>query len=406
VLFLIARLPGDYESASIAAISLADLKRKILLDRVGMHPRFVTGGYLTYVSKGTLFAVPFDSDRLEVRGQAKPILESIVNQPSMGYAQIDFSRDGTLLYRKGRQDMFRKLAWVGRTGETEPLSASPSPYTTQPRISPDGNRVAVIVFDGPNASIWVYDWKRGNRIRIPGPPNAYSFPAWTSDGRYLLLHGHGGLYLARADAAKDPKLFIKGGAVIAGAMAGDGSRLPFYEWDSSGNAAIQTVAMKYDSGEPSAGEPQMFLKVKTGVPSPAFSPDGRWLAYMDAESGSNQIYVRAYPDRGEKWQISNDGGSEPVWSQTRHELLYQDEGGRVMAASYTIHGASFVPDKPHPWSPVRLATMGLTQAFDLAPGGDRLLALLPADNPESREMLKHMSLMLNFPDELRRRMQK
>src|SRR5262249_39811011 len=83
VLFLIARVPGDYESASITVITLADRKMKMLLDRVGMHPRFVTGGYLTYVSKGTLFAVPFDSDRLEVRGQAKPILESIVNQPSL-----------------------------------------------------------------------------------------------------------------------------------------------------------------------------------------------------------------------------------------------------------------------------------------------------------------------------------
>jgi serine/threonine-protein kinase len=164
--------------------------------------------------------------------------------------------------------------------------------------------------------------------------------------------------------------------------------------------------MKYDSGEPKAGAPEMFLQVKTSVPSPAFSPDGRWLAYMDAESGSNQIYVRAYPDRGEKWPISSNGGSEPVWSQTSHELLYQSEDGRVMAASYAIHGASFVPGKPRLWSPVQLATVGLTQAFDLAPDGERLVALLPAATPESRETLTHITLMLNFPDELLRRMRK
>jgi serine/threonine-protein kinase len=262
-----------------------------------------------------------------------------------------------------------------------------------------------MVTEGPNASIWIYDWKRGTKIRIPGPSNAYSFPVWTADGRYLLLQGPGGLYWARADAAKDPQLFIKGGAVTAGAMTRDGSRLPYYEWNSSGNAVINTVTIKYDSGEPKAGKPEMFLQVKTNMPSPTLSPDGRWLAYMDAESGSNQVYVRAYPDRGEKWQISDNGGSHPVWSRTRPELLYEGDDGRIMAVTYTIRGASFVPDKPRPWNPVRLATMG-SLALDLVPDGERVVALLPADAPESRETLKHVTLMLNFPDEFRRRLQK
>jgi serine/threonine-protein kinase len=76
-----------------------------------------------------------------------------------------------------------------------------------------------------------------------------------------------------------------------------------------------------------------------------------------------------------------------------------------MAVTYTIRGASFVPDKPRPWNPVRLATMG-SLAFDLVPDGERVVALLPADAPESRETLKHVTLMLNFPDEFRRRLQK
>ena len=406
VLFLIARVPGYYEGASMAVMSLADHKKKILLDRVGMHPRYVAGGYLTYVSKGTMFAVPFDSDRLEVRGPAKPILESVASHPAIGYAQADFSRDGMLLYRKGRTEGVRALAWVDRAGKVESVLAAPSLYTIQPRVSPDGERVAAMVIDGPNASIWVYDWKSGRKIRVPGPSNAYSWPTWTADGRYLLLQGAGGLYWARADAAKDPQLFIKGGGVIAGAMAGDGSRLPFYEMNSSGDAVIRTVTMKYDSGEPKAGEPEMFLEVKTGSPSPAFSPDGRWLAYMDAESGSNQIYVRAYPDRGARRQVSNNGGSMPVWSRTKPELLYQSEDGRAMAVSYSIRSGSFVPEKPRPWTPRQLAIIGLTSTFDLAPNGERVVALLPADTPEPRETLRHVTLMLNFPDELRRRMQK
>jgi eukaryotic-like serine/threonine-protein kinase len=405
VLFLIDRLPSDYEGASIGVLSLADRKRKILRDRVGMYPRYVAG-YLTYVSNDTLFAVPFDSDRLEIRGQAKPVLERIRSQPAIGYAQVDFSRNGTLLYRKERSAEIGTLAWVDRAGKAAPLLAAPSLHTLQARVSPDGDRVATMVIEGPGASIWVYDLKRGTRIRIPGPSNAYSFPEWTADGRYLLLQGAGGLYWARADGAKDPQLFIRGGAVVAGKMADDGGRLPFYEWNSSGDAVIRTVTMKYDSGEPKAGEPEMFLQVKTGSPTPAFSPDGRWLAYTDAESGRNQLYVRAYPDHGAKWQVSNDGGSGAVWSRTSPELLYQDENGRLMAASYTTSPGSFVPEKPRLWTARRLANMGFARNFDLAPDGQRVASLLPANTPESRETLRHVTVVLNFPDELRRRMEK
>src|SRR5262249_54450557 len=84
VLFLIARVPSDYENGSIAVMSLADRKKKILLDRVGMYPRYVTGGYLTYVSKGTLFAVPFDPERLEVRAPRRPALGGMVADRRFG----------------------------------------------------------------------------------------------------------------------------------------------------------------------------------------------------------------------------------------------------------------------------------------------------------------------------------
>ena len=90
-----------------------------------MYPRYVPG-YLTYVSKGTLFAAPFDSDSLEVRGSAKPILESIGTSPALGYAQVDFSRNGMLLYRKGRTEGLRTLAWLDRAGNAESLLAEPA----------------------------------------------------------------------------------------------------------------------------------------------------------------------------------------------------------------------------------------------------------------------------------------
>ena len=95
-----------------------------------------------------------------------------------------------------------------------------------------------------------------------------------------------------------------------------------------------------------AGEPQLFLKTSTVDVLAAFSPDGRWLAYGDAEAGSYEVYVRAFPDKGYRVQISNAGGLMPVWSRNGHELFYRTEDQRIMVANYTVKGGTFVADKP------------------------------------------------------------
>jgi serine/threonine-protein kinase len=117
-------VPGDYESASIGVLSLSDRKRKTLLPYAGMYPQYVAGGYVTYISKGTLFAAPFDVDRLEILAQAKPVVEGVVTQRSLGYAQIDFSHSGTWLYRQGRADVVGTLSWINRLGTAEPVLGS------------------------------------------------------------------------------------------------------------------------------------------------------------------------------------------------------------------------------------------------------------------------------------------
>ena len=91
----------------------------------------------------------------------------------------------------------------------------------------------------------------------------------------------------------------------------------------------------------------------------------------------------------------------PVWSRGSPELLYLGEDGRVMAAAYSIRAGSFVPEKPHLWTPRRLVTFGLTSTFDLAPNGQRIACLLPGDTPEPAETLRHVMMVLNFFGELR-----
>ena len=99
-----------------------------------------------------------------------------------------------------------------------------------------------------------------------------------------------------------------------------------------------TVPVEGGSGKPRAGKPELFLQVQSLNPYPAFSPDGRWLTYATAENGIYEVCVRAFPDRGTQWQISNNGGIFPMWSKSGKELFYRTLDQRIMVANYMVKG--------------------------------------------------------------------
>ena len=103
--------------------------------------------------------------------------------------------------------------------------------------------------------------------------------------------------------------------------------------------------MESDGAGLRAGKPELFVQSPFDERHPTFSPDGRWLAYDSNESGNFQVYVRAFPDKGGKWQISNGNGLYPVWSRNGHELFFRNEDNQIMVASYSVKGDSFVADK-------------------------------------------------------------
>lgn len=136
-----------------------------------------------------------------------------------------------------------------------------------------------------------------------------------------------------------------------------------------------------------------------------FSPDGHWIAYTSDESGSHQIYVRAFPDNESKWQISNEGGVYPKFSLTGHDLFYRNEdSSKIFAVNYTAKGDSFIADKPRVWLEKQLADAQLAYSnYDVAPDGKRILALIPVDTPEAQQSQSHVVFLENFFDELKRK---
>jgi Tol biopolymer transport system component len=393
------------DQISIEVLTLADHHRKIVA-RGGNSPRYLPtsarAGHLVYFNKATLFAIPFNLDTLETHGTAVPLLDDVAYEPRFGTAQFDISRTGTFVYRRasGGASAMVTLQWMDPAGKKEPLLVNPGAYRN-PRLSPDGTRIALSIAAGGNQDVWVYGLQRDTMTRLTFGGAYYEFPTWSPDGRYVLFSSVGnGIVQARADGAGRPQpLTPSQTSQVPWSFTPDGKRLAYFE--TVGNPQIWTVPLDDHGGQLTAGTPEPFLKSNSSDVDPVFSPDGRRLAYQSNESGKNEIYVRAFPPtssgQGGKWQISNSGGTVPRWSPNGRELLYQS-GDQIMASSYTVKGDAFMAEKPRVW----IAKLGGTQ-WDLAPDGKRMAVLTPVQSAQEPTQEHEVVFLEHFFDELRRR---
>jgi Tol biopolymer transport system component len=212
------------------------------------------------------------------------------------------------------------------------------------------------------------------------------------------------MLVTRSDGAGKPQSLTQSKNIqYPWSLKPDGKLLAFME-QSSGTFHLWTTPLEGDGAELRAGKPEVFLQTAADERYPCLSPDGRWMAYSSNESGTYQIYVRAFPDKGGKWQISNEGGAYPMWSHNGRELFFENLDNRIMVASYAVKGDSFVADKPKKWSEKQLA--GLVNSgrnIDLAPDGKRVVALMPVETAEGQKAQNHVIFLENFFDEVRRR---
>ena len=208
----------------------------------------------------------------------------------------------------------------------------------------------------------------------------------------------------RADGASTPQPFMQSkSAQFPWSFSPDGTRLAYADFPEGGVGDIWTVPVENDSAGLKAGTPEVFLKTPANELYPAFAPDGRWIAYRSDESGTDEIYVRAFPDTGGKWIISNGGGILAVWSRNGRELFYRTADQRIMVVTYTVKGDVFLADRPRLWTEKRLAETSATQNLDIAPDGKRFVALMPVTSLDAQRAATHVIFLQNFTDEIRRR---
>jgi serine/threonine-protein kinase len=289
------------------------------------------------------------------------------------------------------------------SGKTAPLITQQGEYH-HPRFSPDGKRLAYVLGNGKGVDLWVYDLERKTPTQLTftnlGTGNHEL--AWAPDSNHLVYGDASSLWWIRADGAGQPRrLLDKADFPRPYSFAPDG-RLAF----SAGPALPDVWTMPLDvtdPEQPKPGKAEPFLADPRIVEvDPAFSPDGKFLAYASNESGSEQIFVRSFPGPGGKWKISTDGGKFPVWSRTAQDLLFLGGDDRIMTVNYSIQHGSFSAGRPRAWSPIQVRRTGVGQNFDLSPDGQRIAAFERPAVVETAGSL-HATFLLNFFDELRRR---
>jgi Tol biopolymer transport system component/tRNA A-37 threonylcarbamoyl transferase component Bud32 len=411
VLFMGNQTTGTFDDSSIEVLSLKTGQVKVVL-RGGYFGRYLPGGYLIYIHERTLFGVPFDLNRLEVRGTPAPLQADVAVNSNTAGGQMDFSRNGTLVYLSGKSSTGTwTIAWLDRDGKTQPLLAAPGIYF-QPRFSPDGKRLA---FSTNTTGIEIYDWGRGTRERLNSTAQATSLePVWTPDGKHIIFESLSpsdfSLQWIRADGGGEAQqLWESKNRLIPYSFSPDGKRLAFSERTAKAESDLWTLPLDTSEPEhPKPGKPELFLGTPFAEEDPAFSPDGRWIAYASTESGRSEVYVRPFPAGGPsglgRSTISTGGGRFPIWSRDGLELFYLGQDNRIMSAAYAAKGDSFTAGKPRPWSNTQLFDIGLAN-LDLAPDGKRFVvaAAPPADSTGILKGSVHVTFLLNFFDELRRR---
>jgi serine/threonine-protein kinase len=404
VLYTSISKAAAYNDANLVVERLPGGARTIV-QRGGYHGRYLPSGHLVYVHDGTLFATPFNLDRLEVTGPPVRALEGIRSNSITGGAQFTVSSNGTLLYLPGQMTgAGTPLHWMDRDGKTTPLRSTPANWMNV-AFSPDGRRLAADIRDG-SSDIWLLDVARDMLTRLTTDRGG-AHPAWTADGRRIAFAvggdtSAGNLYWQRADGAGEAqRLTTSPKAQRPFSWHPGGKFLAFDEETTRANVDVMILPLEGDEAAGwTPGTPTPFLHSPAMETDPMFSPDGRWLAYTSNESGTFEVYVRPFPGPGGKTQISSGGGSFPMWSRTKREIVYGADG-RLMVAAFTVDGDTFSAGKPALWSEGHYLMRGASRPFDLHPDGARV-ALLPALQTSSGARPDKVFLFSNFFDELRR----
>jgi eukaryotic-like serine/threonine-protein kinase len=413
--------PERWDKAQIAVQSIGDANRTVLV-RGGSDGYYIAAtGHLVYAVGDTLLAVALDITRREVRGGPMPVVEHVTRAPGTavqsGVAQFAVSSTGVLAYipnGTGTASGPKTLALADRNGATKRLELPPRAYV-HPRLSPDGGQLTVGTDDGKEATVWVYDLKAGGTLRRLTFGGRNLYPIWSADGRWITFQsdrdGAGGMFRQLADGSGGAERLTTSEDRTQQqpeSWSPDGLTLSF-DFVRGANQGVWTMAMSGDRA------PKPFVdSPNTTEKHSAFSPNGRWLAYMASSLRGDlatDVFVESFPaaaNGGNKYQISGaEGGRTPAWSRDGRELFYHQQWqNRLIVVNvqtesgFSVRGAATT-------LPIGGTIHPIAQRnYDVTPDGKQLLVVLPpptAQGESAKPPAQQINVVVNWLEELKAR---
>ena len=371
-------LPDGKTIVHSSGSSSSSVPRLVVMDLAGdfveyeplvAMPLGLIGDQLVYVSPtGGLMAVRFDPQARRPVGEPVQLDDGVLVDPTAG-AKASLSPSGTLAYLRGRAQFQPVIATPG-TNAIAPLIPEPGTYST-PRFSPDGGRVAITVFSTNATDIYIYDIARNTFTRLT-TEGANLRPEWTSDGKYVVfLSTRGsstGIWRRAADGSGEAELVYQPEYEPFEAIVS-----PDQKW-----LLIRTApGAKYsrDILAVSLTGDKTLTPIVTGPYTeslPRLSPNGKWLVYQSNETGRFEIYVRPFPGSGARVQVSDNGGTEPLWGHSGRSLYYRGPVGEIIEVAVTSD-AGFSIGKRSVVLNGEYLTDSSHQNYDVAPNGRFLM---------------------------------
>lgn len=322
----LARPTGNSEGAEVRIASIDGANTAVV--SVGLQGTtgavFVPPSGLAYIKSRTLYVQAFDLAQGIVTGNPAVVARDVYENALSGLGSVSASATGVLAYRS---EIFPQQAfvWLDRVGRTIQEFPKRDSFTNFD-LSPDGTRVAVTVrrpAAAPN-ELWLLDLSRGIATDISEKGLAHSDATWSPDGERLAFRlgnrvvtraVNGGPLTTILDRLAYPETWSPDGRyIVMGAPAQLNDQYELWAVDVTGSS-----------------KPQVLIAGTSGLDEPRFSPDGRWLAFNNLESGrATQIYVTPFPPTGERYQLSVGGGTQPRWRADGRELYYLAADGAVM----------------------------------------------------------------------------
>ena len=385
---------GGSEFGGIGVLSI-ESNEVIMVSAHGSNPIYSHTGHIVYPRGDTLFAVPFDVEEFEVMGRAVPVLQG-VRVENAGAVQAAVSRNGLLVYAPAGTTMGTQLAWVDRDGENLESLTTQWRLFRRPRLSPNGEQIAVVIADGGNTDIWIVNVGTDGMRRLTTSGDA-SQPIWTPDGARVTFAsasvGSCAIRWTLADGSGPAETLVESRyPVWPEAWHPDGGQLVFREISTSSNLFV--LDMRDRSRE-------VLLDSDFSEHSAALSHDGKLLVYVSNMGGSNEVYVRPFPGPGPETVVSIGGGYGPTWSRDDSELYYRVSGEHhFMAASFQSEPRFRVIGREKLFKGALFWYQRSNRQYDVHPAGQRFLVL----NMRSLdEEMGNINVVLNWFEELKRR---